>query len=1183
MTVRERIARERSRIRRLSLLAAGGVALAALGVLLAVGVLVLGGARWMTLPAATPFLIWAAALLAAGGAAVVMARRLRREASVAAIARAVEEERALRRGSLLGVLELGGANALARAAEARLSGALGGLPGPLAPSLQRRVARRGAAGFAAFGVGAILLAGVGSRSPDGLGALLHPMRAARGTLLPPIELVDVPPSVLRGESLAITVRAPGRRTVTVARRATGAGWEETTHPVGDDGLARVRFAGVDADLLLAARDGRSASDTVAVRVTDRPFLGDLVVHAEYPAYLRRPPETLPAGELLRVPRGAVLRLTASASTELHRVWLVDEAGDTLALAADGRRATGRLTAQRSGRWTWGALSRAGALADLPPALELDVIPDSAPQVEIVVPARDTLVFPSDVVRLTIRASDDHGLGTVVLRSWPRRRSGGVGAATSEEVAVDGVRDWMGDAELPLAARGLEPGDALHVVAVAVDASPWRQAAESRELVLRVPLPDEQRAAVRDAADSAVARASALAAAQRALAQRTEVAARSRDRSTAGSQGSQGQQRAASGGLSYEGAERARQLANEQRELQRRAREAAAAAEQLERQLRDAGALDSALQEQLREAQRLMQEALSPELQRQLAELEQAAQGLDEQQVREAMAKLAEQQRQLREQLARSAEMLRRAALEGAMETLRDEARELAEQQQALADSLQRGSGEGRARQAAEVERRTERLARDVERLEERLRSERAEQGASEVAQARPHAEASREAMRQAAREAGARQPSLDARQARTGERADSGTASPEERRAAEPRAEVASGTTRHQGAGQQGSQERGTQRQEGSAPRGERGGSNATPSPEAARQAGAAAEHMGQTAERLARARQAQVDAWKQELSAQLDQAVSEMMQLAREQRALEEAARSGQADASEVRAQQNAIRQGVERANERVAQAGQASSHVSQGTQRAMAEARQQVERAARAAAENASQGTGSGGGSPQQLASAMGDATQALTRAAASLVRDRERVNAAGSASGFSEMIQAMRELAQRQGSLNAQTSGLLPGAGRRPGQGARDAARRLAEQQREVARELDALGDRDASGRADEMAREARQLANALEMGALDPSVAERQQRLFRRMLDAGRTLEREEREDTGRREGETATTRTTFLPPGTATEGRAAREFRVPDWNELRDLSAEERRLVLEYFRRLNAERAGGDRP
>ncbi len=82
--------------------------------------------------------------------------------------------------------------------------------------------------------------------------------------------------------------------------------------------------------------------------------------------------------------------------------------------------------------------------------------------------------------------------------------------------------------------------------------------------------------------------------------------------------------------------------------------------------------------------------------------------------------------------------------------------------------------------------------------------------------------------------------------------------------------------------------------------------------------------------------------------------------------------------------------------------------------------------------------------------------------------------------------------------------------------------DEARALAEQQREVAAKLEEQGNADESGRADEMAREARQIAQQLESANLDASVLERQQRLFRKMLDAGRLLEEDQREDTGKRE-------------------------------------------------------------
>jgi hypothetical protein len=210
-------------------------------------------------------------------------------------------------------------------------------------------------------------------------------------------------------------------------------------------------------------------------------------------------------------------------------------------------------------------------------------------------------------------------------------------------------------------------------------------------------------------------------------------------------------------------------------------------------------------------------------------------------------------------------------------------------------------------------------------------------------------------------------------------------------------------------------------------------------------------------------------------------------------------------------------------------------------------------------------------------QAAGSMREASEALNQAAASLVRDRERAQNASSASGFQEMLEQLKDMAQQQGSLNAQTAELIPRPGAQLDQQGREQARQLGRQQREVASSLDEMSDQDRTGRADELAKEAKQLAQALESGALDPQVIDRQQRLFRRMLDAGRTLERDEREDNGKREAKAATGNELFLPPNGSANGKAASRFAMPNWNDLRGLTPEERRLVLDYFKRINAEK------
>lgn len=217
-----------------------------------------------------------------------------------------------------------------------------------------------------------------------------------------------------------------------------------------------------------------------------------------------------------------------------------------------------------------------------------------------------------------------------------------------------------------------------------------------------------------------------------------------------------------------------------------------------------------------------------------------------------------------------------------------------------------------------------------------------------------------------------------------------------------------------------------------------------------------------------------------------------------------------------------------------------------------------------------------------PQQAVQSMTDAANALRQVASALARDRERANNSQSASGLPELLAQLQQLAQQQGSLNGQMQGLMQLAQQQARQGlnqqdAREQARDLSRTQREVARQLAEVGDADQSGRAAELAREARQLAQALEQGAVDPSVLERQQRLFRRMLDAGRTLENDKTDESAKRESKPGDQSNPFLPPNATASGRSGTKFQVPDWNQLRALSPEERRLVIDYFRRLNGDK------
>jgi hypothetical protein len=116
--------------------------------------------------------------------------------------------------------------------------------------------------------------------------------------------------------------------------------------------------------------------------------------------------------------------------------------------------------------------------------------------------------------------------------------------------------------------------------------------------------------------------------------------------------------------------------------------------------------------------------------------------------------------------------------------------------------------------------------------------------------------------------------------------------------------------------------------------------------------------------------------------------------------------------------------------------------------------------------------------------------------------------------------------------------------------------------------------------ASGAAGPLAQEAQDLAAQLEAGRLDPQTIRRQSLLYHRLLDAGRTLTGSDPDEQKERVSEAATQGSVAVPPALLPGATGAGpRLRYPTWDDLRDLTPEQRRLVLEYFRRLNAPGAG----
>ena len=336
----------------------------------------------------------------------------------------------------------------------------------------------------------------------------------------------------------------------------------------------------------------------------------------------------------------------------------------------------------------------------------------------------------------------------------------------------------------------------------------------------------------------------------------------------------------------------------------------------------------------------------------------------------------------------------------------------------------------------------------------------------------------------------------------------------------------------------------------------------------------AAAEQSGTEAERqlatvpdaLRGRRDSLAREWRQETLAALDRALSETAALAERQQQVAEALRRGEAGAA-TRAQQASVEEGTDAVARQIREAAGKHALVSPQLDAALGYAKRQMA-AARGQLEEADP-------NPSEAAGPAEEAVDALNATALALARSRNRVAGAQSGSGFAEAVEQLARLARDQQGLNAQAGGLLPMMGA-SGDAVAQQLRALAARQRALAEQLERVQAGGANSAAGPLAQEAKELARQLEAGRLDRATIERQQRLYHRLLDAGRTLSNDEPDENKERVSRAATGDSIHLPAALkAGATGAGPRLRYPTWVELQGLSPEQRRLVLEYFRRINA--------
>ena len=334
----------------------------------------------------------------------------------------------------------------------------------------------------------------------------------------------------------------------------------------------------------------------------------------------------------------------------------------------------------------------------------------------------------------------------------------------------------------------------------------------------------------------------------------------------------------------------------------------------------------------------------------------------------------------------------------------------------------------------------------------------------------------------------------------------------------------------------------------------------------AAGQAGAEAERqLAGVPDQLRGQLDSLAQAWRGETLAALDRALFETAAMAAREQQVSDALRRGEAGPP-TRSQQASVEEGTDVVARAIREAAGKHALVSPQLDAALGYAKREMA-AARGQLEEADPNASA-------AAALADDALDALNAVAVGLAQSRKQVSGAQSGTGFAEAVERLARLARDQQGLNGQAQGLLPLMG--AGQAILEQLRAVAARQRALAEQLERMQAQGISSAAGPLAQEARELARQLEAGRLDQRTIERQQRLYHRLLDAGRTLSNDEPDQNKERQSRPATGDSVRVPaalkPGATGAGP---RLRYPTWDELQSLTPEQRRLVLDYFRRLNA--------
>ncbi len=992
----------------------------------------------------------------------------------------------------------GMSSSLARAGERALLLRLSGGVDRLAGSPGKKFVRLFRVSAVGTGVVVALLVALVALTPDrtrtAWAGLARPVELLTPEPLPPLELFPGDGQLPRGESPRVEVGAEGRDSVWVHWQAIGDVLRERSLMVVD-GRAETFLPELEVEVRYWASSPDGAVTPVSTLIPSDPsLLSSLALDVEYPPYTRLPPESfrrVPAW--LSVPEGTVINLAGRVEGQGSEVLLLGEGGQVaIRLSVEDGHFSGRWRPTRSELITW-AVESGQEGATLPQTLDLEVIPDAAPELSLPVPGADGELPLSLRVPLLLEASDDYGVAWAEVETV-HQRPGEEDVVGVDHIPTGNLAQVTLRPMLDFSAWGIRPGDAILLKARVSDNAPVGQVVETITYRLAMRAATEVREAARARIEDVTSRTEELL--DRVSRETAELRNLERQ-SRFGPQQAGGDRDELN---AFEDREELRQALERQEDLAAEIDQITSGLEEASRALAEMAERDNEdadLRERIEELESLLEEVLGPEARDRLEELQEGfRQGELQEAPTQLLEELAQRQEDLQVRLEQALEQLRRSAIEEGLRGAEEQIRSLLQTQEALVEQMAQGEGEEAQREQAE---RTATVEEQLSELGEELSTSGNSEAADQTEAARRELGEAREAMTRAA----------DSSQ--TGDRE------------------------------------------------------------EAVQQASEAQESLQSAAQQLEETSSGFAENPEEEMQEGLRRGAQDALALARRQGQLREDLQNAlPGERGDFEDEELAIMEGLQNLASELAEATQEQPDLASSLSEAIAASEEAVGQTVDAMARNGSQRDSEG----------LADAAQAaMNQVALAALEGLGQGGENSQSTESTDISEELSSLGDQQASLNEQGSRLS----QESDQGGTPSDMELEDLvsgQQGIAGILQELGRRPGPGRTrnnlDALADESEEIAEELRQGRLDATILRRQEEFLERLLSAGRTLEQdaptEEREATS---AEAVPRRAVTALPEALLNPLA---LPLPSMVELGVLSPAQRRLVLDYFERVNRRRA-----